>query len=133
MASTPYASSSSPAAATNAAITAPCPHCGGNNNTDNAAAAAQRHDRDYETDGVVIKVDTLGDQAELGFTAKSPRWAVAYKLPPEEKTTVLTAIEKGSAYGLAPVAALIANGGRPPGGTSAFPLRFNPLASPTSR
>jgi DNA ligase (NAD+) len=56
-------------------------------------AAARRHDRDYETDGVVIKVDSLAAQAEAGFTAKSPRWAVAYKLPPEEKTTVLSAIE----------------------------------------
>ncbi len=52
-------------------------------------ALAKRHDRDYETDGVVIKVDSLAAQAALGFTAKSPRWAIAYKLPPEEKTTVL--------------------------------------------
>jgi DNA ligase (NAD+) len=52
-------------------------------------ALAQRHDPDYEIDGVVIKVDSLDDQAALGFTAKSPRWAVAYKFPPEEKTTRL--------------------------------------------
>jgi len=57
------------------------------------AAAEHRHDRDYETDGIVIKVDSLDDQAALGFTAKSPRWAIAYKLPPEEKTTKLLAIE----------------------------------------
>ena len=58
-----------------------------------AAAAESRHDRDYETDGVVIKVDALGEQAMLGFTAKAPRWAVAYKLPPEEQTTKLLGIE----------------------------------------
>ena len=52
-------------------------------------ALALRHDNDYETDGVVIKVDALADQRIAGFTAKSPRWAVAYKMPPEEKTTVL--------------------------------------------
>ncbi|RPI21406.1 MAG: NAD-dependent DNA ligase LigA, partial [Actinobacteria bacterium] len=52
-------------------------------------AQAQRHERDYETDGVVVKVDALAEQAAAGFTAKAPRWAVAYKLPPEEKTTRL--------------------------------------------
>ena len=56
------------------------------------AAEKARHDHDYETDGMVIKVDSLADQRALGFTAKSPRWAVAYKLPPEEKTTVLRKI-----------------------------------------
>ncbi len=55
-------------------------------------AQQHRHDRDYETDGVVIKVDSLADQADAGFTAKSPRWAVAYKMPPEEKTTILADI-----------------------------------------
>jgi len=53
------------------------------------AAEKARHDHDYQTDGMVIKVDSLDDQRALGFTAKSPRWAVAYKLPPEEKTTIL--------------------------------------------
>jgi DNA ligase (NAD+) len=57
------------------------------------AALATRHDRDYEIDGVVVKVDSLADQRALGFTAKSPRWAVAYKFPPEEKTTRLESIE----------------------------------------
>jgi len=57
------------------------------------AAEADRHRRDYETDGIVIKVDALADQDALGFTAKSPRWAVAYKLPPEEKTTTLLDIK----------------------------------------
>ena len=56
------------------------------------AAEKRRHDHDYETDGMVIKVDSLSDQRQLGFTAKSPRWAVAYKLPPEEKTTTLEQI-----------------------------------------
>jgi len=57
------------------------------------AAEATRHARDYETDGVVVKVDDLAEQAAVGFTAKAPRWAIAYKLPPEEKTTTLRSIE----------------------------------------
>jgi DNA ligase (NAD+) len=56
-------------------------------------ATEHRHDRDYETDGIVVKVDSLDDQAEVGFTARSPRWAIAFKLPPEEKTTILKSIE----------------------------------------
>ncbi len=58
-----------------------------------ARALQRRHDLGYQTDGVVIKVDALPEQAELGFTAKSPRWAVAYKFPPEERTTRLRSIE----------------------------------------
>ncbi len=58
-----------------------------------AEALAQRHANDYETDGVVVKVDSLADQRAAGFTAKSPRWAVAYKMPPEEKTTLLRDIQ----------------------------------------
>ncbi len=58
-----------------------------------AEATTHRHDHDYETDGIVIKVDSLADQAEVGFTARSPRWAIAFKLPPEEKTTLLESIE----------------------------------------
>lgn len=54
---------------------------------------AGRHAQDYEIDGVVIKVDSLSDQGALGFTAKSPRWAVAFKFPPEEKTTRLDDIQ----------------------------------------
>lgn len=52
----------------------------------------RRHDLGYQTDGVVIKVDDLAEQAELGYTAKSPRWAVAYKFRPEEQTTILREI-----------------------------------------
>ena len=48
-----------------------------------------RHDLDYEFDGVVVKVDDLAVQRELGADAKAPRWAIAYKLPPEECTTKL--------------------------------------------
>lgn len=58
-----------------------------------AKATAKRHDRDYETDGIVIKVDSLEEQVAAGFTARSPRWAIAFKLPPEEKTTILKSIE----------------------------------------
>ena len=48
-----------------------------------------RHDLDYEIDGVVVKVDDLGQRNELGSTSKAPRWAIAYKFPPEERTTLL--------------------------------------------
>jgi DNA ligase (NAD+) len=52
-----------------------------------------RHDVDYEIDGVVVKVDSIAQQEELGYTAKAPRWAIAYKFPPEERTTVLRDIK----------------------------------------
>lgn len=52
-----------------------------------------RHDVPYEIDGVVVKVDPVAQQEELGYTAKAPRWAIAYKYPPEERTTVLRDIE----------------------------------------
>lgn len=48
-----------------------------------------RHSVDYEIDGVVVKVDDLALRGELGFTAKAPRWAIAFKYPPEERTTLL--------------------------------------------
>ncbi len=49
----------------------------------------RRHDLDYEIDGVVIKVDSWETQRELGATSRAPRWAVAYKYPPEQVKTVL--------------------------------------------
>jgi DNA ligase (NAD+) len=48
-----------------------------------------RHANDFEIDGVVIKVDDLASRQELGSTSKAPRWAIAYKFPPEERTTLL--------------------------------------------
>jgi DNA ligase (NAD+) len=54
---------------------------------------SHRHDLDYEIDGVVIKVDEFALQAKLGATSHAPRWAIAYKFPPEERTTKLTRIE----------------------------------------
>ncbi len=53
----------------------------------------QRHALDYEIDGVVVKVDSLAQREVLGFTSRSPRWAIAFKFPPEERTTILKAIE----------------------------------------
>jgi DNA ligase (NAD+) len=53
----------------------------------------RRPDLDYEIDGIVIKVDRLDQQETLGFTAKSPRWATAYKFPAEEAVTYLRDIE----------------------------------------
>ena len=54
---------------------------------------AHRHDVDYEIDGVVVKVDSIAQQEELGYTAKAPRWAIAYKFPPEERTTQIQDIK----------------------------------------
>jgi DNA ligase (NAD+) len=48
-----------------------------------------RHDLDYETDGVVVKVDDVGQQARLGMVARAPRWAIAFKYPPEQVETVV--------------------------------------------
>jgi DNA ligase (NAD+) len=72
------------------------------------AATAARHERDYETDGIVVKVDPIPEQVEIGFTARSPRWAIAFKLPPEEKTTVLReiAINVGRTGAVTPYAVL---------------------------
>jgi DNA ligase (NAD+) len=52
----------------------------------------RRHDLPYEIDGVVVKVDDLALQRALGSTARAPRWAIAYKFPPEERTTLLEEI-----------------------------------------
>jgi len=53
----------------------------------------KRHQLPYEIDGVVIKLNNLAERQELGYTAKSPRWAIAYKFPPEEKETRLLEVE----------------------------------------
>jgi DNA ligase (NAD+) len=53
----------------------------------------ERHSLSYATDGMVIRVDSFAQQAELGITSKSPRWIVAYKFPAERKTTVLVEVE----------------------------------------
>ena len=53
---------------------------------------AHRHDLPYDIDGMVIKVDRFSDREELGMTEKSPRWAVAYKYPPEETETEVKSI-----------------------------------------
>jgi len=62
----------------------------------------------YEIDGVVIKVDSLEQQRVLGYTSKSPRWAIAFKFPPEEKTTTVEGIMVGVGRtgALTPVAVL---------------------------
>lgn len=55
--------------------------------------ADARKDLDYETDGIVVKVDSLDEQRELGFVSRAPRWATAYKFPAEQVTTKLEEIE----------------------------------------
>ena len=52
----------------------------------------QRHQVDYQIDGIVIKVDRYDQRADLGATSRAPRWAVAYKFPPEEKNTLVKRI-----------------------------------------
>ena len=49
----------------------------------------KRHSLEHEIDGVVVKVDSLNEQRELGFTSRAPRWAIAYKYPPEQVNTKL--------------------------------------------
>ena len=69
---------------------------------------SERKNLPYETDGVVIKVNSLHQQQELGFTAKSPRWAIAYKYKAEEATTRLlsVAFQVGRTGAVTPVANL---------------------------
>ena len=59
------------------------------------SAEEARHSVGYATDGVVVKVNDLAEQRDLGFTSHAPRWAVAYKFPPEERTTRLLDIRVG--------------------------------------
>ncbi len=68
----------------------------------------RRGDLPYEIDGVVVKVDSFALQDQMGYTARAPRWAIAYKFPPEEKTTCLRAItvQVGRTGALTPVAEL---------------------------
>src|SRR5205085_5924427 len=67
-----------------------------------------RRDLPYETDGVVIKVNSFAQQRDLGFTAKSPRWAISYKFKAESVSTKLLAItyQVGRTGAITPVANL---------------------------
>jgi len=69
---------------------------------------ARREQLPYEIDGVVVKVDSIEQQRQLGYTAKAPRWAIAYKYPARQATTTVEAIEVqvGRTGALTPVAHL---------------------------
>jgi DNA ligase (NAD+) len=68
--------------------------------------ADKRRELDYETDGIVVKVDNVDEQQQLGFVARAPRWAIAYKFPAQQVTTRLEEIEVyvGRTGALTPVA-----------------------------
>jgi DNA ligase (NAD+) len=53
----------------------------------------RRHELGYEIDGAVVKIDDLSQREQLGFTSRAPRWAIAFKFPPEEKYTILKDIK----------------------------------------
>lgn len=71
-------------------------------------ALQRRDDLPYEIDGVVVKVNSFAQQEAMGFTARAPRWAIAFKFPPEEKTTLLRdiTVQVGRTGKLTPVAEL---------------------------
>ncbi len=94
-----------------------------------ADALAHRGDLDYDIDGVVVKVDGFDQQTDLGFTARAPRWAIAFKFPPEEKTTVLREIriQVGRTGVLTPVAEFDPTWASPPA------RRAGPLPSSSRR
>ena len=73
-----------------------------------AAWESKREGLDYEIDGIVIKVNSIKQQSALGYTAKNPRWAIAYKYPPKQMTTKLLDIQVqvGRTGTLTPVAVL---------------------------